>query len=419
MLFRLNEFFMAVSFALDFVEMDILGMPSNHGKRTAYISISIAKEMGLSSEELHDVAALAMLHDNGLSEYSLHKKLATKELKNAALLEGVKEHCTIGEKNIKNYPLLTNVKNIIKYHHERYDGTGFFNLRGEEIPLISQIIAIADALEKSFDLQNNNHDMRNKVYEFVAHQENISFSSRIIKAFLKVTEDEEFWINLKNDFVSIALKKEIPEYSLELSFEEIHNITNVLSKIIDSKSRYTQKHSQSLSEKAAIMADFYDLEQEEKMKLIIAADLHDIGKLAIPNYILDKPGKLSDEEFSIIKKHPNYTRLALQEIKGFEEITEWASNHHEKLNGKGYPIGMGNKELDFNSRLMTCLDIYQALTEERPYRKGLSHEKAMEILNNMIDDGFIDTKITKDIDYVFSKSEYIDKKLKIMDAMKV
>jgi len=403
MLFRLNEFLMAVSFALDFVEMDILGMPSNHGKRTAYISISIAKEIGLSSEELHDVAALAMLHDNGLSEYSLHEKLATKELKNAALLEGVKEHCTIGESNIKNYPLLTNVKNIIKYHHERYDGTGFFNLKGEEIPLMSQIIAIADALEKSFDLQNNNRDMQNKVCEFVRNQENVSFSSRTVKAFLKVTGDDEFWENLKNNLISIALEKEIPKYSLELSFEEIHSITNVLSKIIDSKSSYTQRHSQNLSEKAAIMSDFYNLEKEEKMKLIIAADLHDIGKLAVPNDVLDKPDKLSDEEFKIIMKHPEYTRLALQEIKGFEDITEWASNHHEKLNGKGYPIGMIDEELDFNSRLMTCLDIYQALTEERPYRDGLFHEKAMKILNNMMDDGFIDTKITKDIDYVFSK----------------
>lgn len=78
MLFRLNEFLMAVSFALDFVEMDILGMASNHGKRTAYISISIAKELGLNSEELHDVAALAMLHDNGLSEYSLHENWLQK-----------------------------------------------------------------------------------------------------------------------------------------------------------------------------------------------------------------------------------------------------------------------------------------------------------------------------------------------------
>lgn len=401
MLFNLNEFLMSVSFALDFVEMDILGMPSNHGKRTAYIVINIAKEMGLSFEELHDVAALAMLHDNGLSEYSLHEKLVTKELKNAVVLERVKEHCIIGENNIENYPLLTKVKNVIKYHHERCDGTGFFNLKGDEIPLMSQIIAIADALEKGFDLQNNNYEMKNKILDYVKSQENKMFSSNIVGVFLKVAANETFWINLKNDFISDVLKKEMPKYSLELSFEEIHNITNVLSKIIDSKSNYTQRHSQSLSEQAATIADFYKLEQNEKMKLIIAADLHDIGKLAVPNEILDSPNKLSVEEFDIIKKHPYYTRLALQEIKGFEEITEWASNHHEKLNGKGYPFGKMAEELDFNSRLISCLDIYEALTEERPYRVSLSHKKAMEILNNMAEEGFIDSKITKDIDIVF------------------
>jgi HD-GYP domain-containing protein (c-di-GMP phosphodiesterase class II) len=85
------------------------------------------------------------------------------------------------------------------------------------------------------------------------------------------------------------------------------------------------------------------------------------------------------------------------------KITEWASNHHEKLNGKGYPFGKVAKDLDFNSRLISCLDIYEALTEERPYRIGLSHEEAMDILNKMKADGFIDSEITKDIDYVFDK----------------
>lgn len=401
MLFSLNEFLMAVSFALDFVEMDILGMPSNHGKRTAYITINIAKEIGFSYEELHDVTALAMLHDNGLSEYSLHNKLIKRELANAVVLEDVKEHCIIGEKNIENYPLLTNTNNVIKYHHERYDGMGFFNLKGDEIPLMAQIIVIADALEKNFNLQNNNYGMQKKITEFVKAEENIMFSSTIVQAFLNIALNKEFWENLKDDFINTALKNEIPQYSLELSFEEIHNITSVLSRIIDSKSKYTRRHSQELSEKAAIMADYYDFEIEDKMKLIIAADMHDIGKLAMPNDILDSPNKLSDEEFDIIKKHSYFTRIVLSEINGFEDITEWASNHHEKLNGKGYPFGKTDKDLDFNSRLLCCLDIYEAIIEERPYRKGLSHKEAMDILNNMKDGGFVDATIINDIDNVF------------------
>jgi HD-GYP domain-containing protein (c-di-GMP phosphodiesterase class II) len=403
MLFNLNEFLMAVSFTLDFVEMDILGVTSKHGKRTAYTSLRIAKELMLNSEELHDIVALAILHDNGVSEKSLHDRFLSDDSIDVRGIERVKEHCTIGEENVRQYPFLTRVKDVIKYHHEKHDGSGLFNLKGEDIPLMSQIIHIADVIEINFHLESTNSDMQNKVLRFINNHSDKMFSHVIVAAFNKIAEDKEFWRNLKDDYIDDALKRGTPQYSKELSFGEIRNITGVFSKIIDSKSKYTQRHSRDLSCKAEIMADYYKMGFDEKMKVIIAADLHDIGKLAVPNDILDSPNKLTSEEFDIIKKHSYFTRLALQEIKGFEDITEWASNHHEKLNGQGYPFGKKAKELDFNSKLIACLDIYQALTEERPYRRSLKHEEAMDILNRMKDDGFIDTTITNDIDYVFNQ----------------
>lgn len=401
MLFSLNEFLIAVSFTLDFVEMDILGVTSNHGKRTAYISLRIAEELGLSSEQLHDVVALAILHDNGVSEKSLHDKVLVGDAVNISSLERVKEHCSIGEENVSQYPFLTNVKNAIMYHHEKYDGSGFFNLKGEEIPLLSQILNMADVIEVNFDLLKSNYNTKSRILAFVEDQRNKTFSPVVAKAFIDVAKEEMFWTNLENEKVNNALREGTPRYSMELPVEEIRKITNVFSRIIDSKSKYTQRHSSDLSYKASIMADFYNMSKEEKTKLMIAADLHDIGKLAVPNSILDSPNKLTDEEFEIVKKHPYYTRQALQEIKGLEDITEWAANHHEKLNGKGYPFGKTAKDLDFNSRLMSCLDIYEALTEERPYRKSLSHSEAMEILNKMKVEGYIDPKVTEDIDCVF------------------
>lgn len=407
MLFNLNEFLIALSFALDFVEIDILGATSNHGKRTAYISLKVAEELSLDSKSLYDIVALAILHDNGVSEKSLHDKLLIGDSINIKKIEGVRDHCIIGEENIREYPFLTDVKNVIKYHHERYDGTGFFNLKGEEIPLMSQIIHIADGIERNFDLKNNNHHIQSKAVDFVNNQKNKMFSPNIVAAFLSAIKNEQFWTSLNNDNISNALKNDTPKYSMELKIKEIRKITGVFSKIIDSKSKYTRRHSGDLSLKASFMVDYYNMNHEEGIKLMIAADLHDIGKLAIPNSILDSPTKLTAEEFETVKKHPYLTRVALQGIKGFEDITEWASNHHEKLNGKGYPFGKTAKDLDFNSRLMACLDIYEALTEERPYRQPLSHSETMTILNNMKDNGFIDPKITKDIDYVFGKIKSI------------
>jgi len=193
-----------------------------------------------------------------------------------------------------------------------------------------------------------------------------------------------------------------PEFINELNYDEIHTITRTFSKIIDSKSEFTQTHSSGLSEKIAKMAKFYKMNTTMTLKLVIATDLHDLGKLAISNKILDKPGKLSIVEFEDIKKYPKITKQCLQDINGFEEITKWVAHHHEKLDGSGYPEGLKAKDLDFNSRLIACLDIYQALREERPYRKSMDHHNAMEILKSMADGGQLDISIVGDISTAFS-----------------
>lgn len=401
MLFNLNEFLRAVSFALDFVEIDILGVTSNHGKRTALTSVKIAKELGFSEQELHDIAAIALLHDNGVSEKSLHDRVLALEKEDPKSIVRVREHCTIGEENIKDYPFLTEVKDVLMYHHERFDGNGLFNLQADKIPLMSQIIYLSDVIEMNFDLGSSNAVIQNKIESFVHRNKGTMFSPTVSDAFLKVAGSKQYWTSLNGENIENALKKETPEVIMELPIDEIRRISGVFSKIIDSKSEYTQRHSRDLSDKVAIMADHYKMDHEEKMKLMIAADLHDIGKLAVPNSILDSPNKLTENEFEIVRNHASYTRLALQQIHGFEDITEWASNHHEKLNGKGYPLGKTAEALDKNSRLIACLDIYEALTEERPYRTALSHLEAMEIMNQMKVTGYIDCNITEDIDKAF------------------
>ncbi|WP_277406467.1 HD-GYP domain-containing protein [Lacrimispora xylanisolvens] len=134
MQFSLNDFLIAVSFALDFMEMDRLGMQSNHGKRTAYLTVCIARRMNLTEEEIYDAAALSILHDNGLSESSLYERLPGEWDHAVTRFEGSRGHCMIGEKNVKDYPFLTEPQDVILYHHERYDGNGYFGLKGDDIP---------------------------------------------------------------------------------------------------------------------------------------------------------------------------------------------------------------------------------------------------------------------------------------------
>ena len=156
-----------------------------------------------------------------------------------------------------------------------------------------------------------------------------------------------------------------------------------LQVLLTIKSPFTSKHSIGVAEKAAQYARYigYDVLDIEKMYL--AGALHDIGKMMVGNEILEKPDKLTDEEFDKMKNHAGYTYLILSQVDDFEEIRDWAALHHEKLNGKGYPFGKTADELNEQERIMACVDIYQALTEERPYKKGMSHEKACDILDDM------------------------------------
>ena len=112
--------------------------------------------------------------------------------------------------------------------------------------------------------------------------------------------------------------------------------------------------------------------------------------------------KLTDEEFKTMKHHAVYTYYILSGIDDFEEIRDWAALHHEKLNGKGYPFGKTADELNEPERIMACIDIYQALTEDRPYKKGLSHEKTCDILDDMAQKGFIDSTISNKIREFFN-----------------
>jgi HD-GYP domain-containing protein (c-di-GMP phosphodiesterase class II) len=146
------------------------------------------------------------------------------------------------------------------------------------------------------------------------------------------------------------------------------------------------------------MGEYYGYDPAGKARLCLAAGLHDIGKLAIPTEILEKPGRLTDGEFRIIAGHVKKTAELLKDIEGFEDIHAWASNHHEKLDGSGYPLGKKAEELDFNSRLMACIDIYQAVSEERPYHPARDHRSTMEILHDMAGKGAIDENIVRDID---------------------
>ena len=148
------------------------------------------------------------------------------------------------------------------------------------------------------------------------------------------------------------------------------------------------------------MAIYYHNDQDKVLQLFIAGVLHDVGKLVIDRDILEKPAQLTDREYTYMQTHAYYTYRILTDMD-LGDIVHWASFHHEKLDGSGYPFGKVGDELDFNDRLLACCDIYQALTEDRPYKKALSHQESIKIMREMAHQNKIDSQIVEDINRIF------------------
>ena len=209
---------------------------------------------------------------------------------------------------------------------------------------------------------------------------------------------------LSDDSFETKLWEAIPREKLVFDWEMCKDVADFFAKIVDYKSSFTSRHSIGVAEKASMLAQYMGYDSITVQKMYLAGALHDIGKMAVGNEILEKPDKLTDDEFSKMKNHAGYTYLILSEVNDFEEIRDWAAFHHEKLNGKGYPFGKTATELNEPERMMACVDIYQALTEDRPYKKGLSHEKTCDILDDMAQKDFIDSDISKIIRECFGRN---------------
>lgn len=404
----LNEMLYAVSAGFDAVERELLGVRYGHCKRIAALSITLGKALGLSADELIDLAAFSILHDNALTQVN-QEEIEYKKYNNG---EGYSQHdfnmrrCIIGESNTKYMPFRTNNRDVILLHHENADGSGPQGRTHDRTPIKAQIIHLADNLDNNFDLTTSSRDTHGAIIYYVKSNAGTLFSREISDCFCKYIKAKHLnYITLPN--IDNYLQKATKHFNDEYSPQEVFNLATLIAMIIDFKSHYTCKHSSGVAVNCRKMANFYKFPEEKITRFYLAGALHDVGKLMIPNEILQKPERLNDSEYETMKMHANYTFEILKHLnKSMQDITIWASHHHEKLNGSGYPLGLNADQLSMEERLMTCCDIYQALTEERAYKTGFSHEKAIEIMRDMVIKGELDHSIVNNMDMVFGDKSW-------------
>ena len=164
--------------------------------------------------------------------------------------------------------------------------------------------------------------------------------------------------------------------------ERLNLIAHAFARITDAKSPFTYRHSEGVARAAAKMTEHMGLPASVVHDQTRAGLLHDIGKLAVSNRILDKPGSLTDEEFAKVKQHPRLTYEVLTRVAPFRGIAEVAASHHERLDGTGYHRGLTAEDLSLPSRILTVAYVFDALSQERPYRPAMPMEKVLAILKN-------------------------------------
>lgn len=378
----LHELVSALSTAVDLVSPRV----ANHHKKVAYIAASIAQEAGLSAKSVQNLVWAGQLHDIGAITLTERIKLAEFDVESTDL------HCDVGAFYLSNFAPLRDIAEIILYHHRPWDN-GTTASRLDEIPLESHILHVSDRIDVLIDPNLEILEQVAGIEKRIVSKLDVQFHPELVAAFRKLASREYFWLELRLPDLDSILKRFVTEDTLLLKTDDFHELAKLFSYIIDFKSVFTATHSAGVAEVAAELATICGLPESEIMQLRVAGLLHDIGKLSVPTEIIEKNGKLDEREFNQMRKHTFFTNYILGKVNGLEKIKQYAAYHHERLDGTGYPFHFDDKRLPLGTKIMSVADVFTAITEDRPYRKGMTDESARQVLQSMVSDRKLDGEI--------------------------
>lgn len=378
---NLLNLLLSLSDALDLAGPELV----QHQMRTAFIAWEMGRRSDLSDDRLEQLFYAALLHDIGA--FSVEEKYALLRSEK----DRSEEHCIRGEILLKKLPWLNSAATQVRHHHRKWED--WQAERDTPSILESQIIYLADFLERNVNrdiyILHQNEGLASKIVDGSGSL----FDPKVVDLFKSLSGREEFWLDLTSRRLYSVLLEKGPARRLEIDLSALFMIAEVFSSIIDSRSRFTATHSSGVSASASILSTLFGLTESETASMAVAGYLHDLGKLLVPNQILEKPGKLTREEFAVMKSHTYYTYSILNSIKGFEQIAEWGAFHHERLDGSGYPFHCKAADLTIGSRIMMVADIFTATAEDRPYRKGMDSKEIIRILKDFAARGLLEQKI--------------------------
>ncbi len=427
---RMPEILSALSFALDLTE----GAVPGHALRSCILGMRIAVHAGLPQSQLGDLYYALLLKDIGCSSNAARMcqivggddraiksgvkledwtqpgkpKLSTLKLMwNTVLPEGnfaeriariakigATQHannaemiglrCDRGASIVRKIGLSEATARAVYSLDEHWNGSGYpERLKGESIPLLARIAGVAQHL----DVFASETSTENAIGVLV-ERSGRWFDPELVRIAVSLHKQGTLWEGCLADVAEGRIRADVlelePVASVRLGAGEIDRVCEAFSDVVDAKSPFTSRHSQGVADAADAIAATLGYSEERRRMVHRAALLHDLGKLRVPNSILDKAGKLTSDEFTVVKEHPALTAQILARIPAFREMAAIAGAHHERLDGMGYPNRLGASELSPEARIIAVADVYAALSEERPYRESLDLAQVAAIMTKDI-----------------------------------
>lgn len=415
---HLSEVVGALSFALDITE----GQPVGHSLRCCWIGMHVGIKLGLPEAELSDLYYTLLLKDIGCSSNAaricrlyLADDLSFKNaykvvdnklpeilrflLANTARKSGfverlqtmvhiarnggeiakelIETRCQRGAEIARSMRFSEAVAQGILDLDEHWDGTGQpLGLAGAYISRFGQIALLAQVADVFF-MRGGAEAARAEIAERAGRW----FDPALVACFEALQGEADFWSQLlANDLPEKVIDLEPRALARAVDEDYLDDIAAGFAQVVDAKSPFTAGHSDRVALFADLVAEELGYDAERRRWLKRAALLHDIGKLGVSNAVLDKNGKPDEAEWAEIKRHPELGRVILSKIATFRDMARIAGDHHERLDGRGYPHGIAGEAIDLDTRIVTVADIFDALTADRPYRKAMPVSTAFAIM---------------------------------------
>ena len=411
-----SEVLGALSFALDLTE----GQPLGHALRSCLIGSRLGETIGLPLQERRDLYYALLLKDVGCSSNAARvfelfggdDRAAKRDLKRVdwsryfeaagyamshaapgaswleragkmasiagagprAARELVEARCQRGATICRDLGFGPAVADAVAALDEHWNGRGQpRGLKGGQIPVLARIMGLAQTLEVFSVLEGPD-----AAIGVARTRRGTWFDPTLVEAAEDLGDDLARWRTLDEWRLQEEVKRGEPGDAVLLAGPgALDRIASAFAAVVDAKSPFTADHSRRVTDFVVRIADFMGLDANEIVELRRSALLHDLGKLTVPNSVLDKPGPLSAEEWEMVRLHPYYTQRILDRVRGFQSLAFVASSHHERLDGRGYFRGLRASQIPSGTRILTVADIYEALTSERPYRHALAPEEAL------------------------------------------